>query len=94
MNEVGKELVEYIKSFKLNTELNAKELSLRFTTQSVIKCAFSIDPKCFDNTNESEFLVMGRKLFAPSLLMGLKGLILLFTPKWAIDFIPLGFVQI
>lgn len=94
MNGVGEELVKYVKSFKSdNNEFDAKDLSLRFTTQNVIKCTFSIDPKCFDRKIESEFMEMGREMFAPSLLVGIKSLIVLFAPKWAVDFIPFGFVS-
>lgn len=94
MNGVGEELVEYVKSFKsAANDLNAKDLSLRVTTQNVIKCAFSIDPKCFDRKIESEFMEMGRELFAPSLLTGIKSLKKRIAPKWAIDFIPLGLVS-
>lgn len=58
MNGVGEELVEYVRSFKSDSDFNAKDLSLRFTTQNVIKCALSIDPKCFDRNIESEFMEM------------------------------------
>lgn len=94
MNGVGEELVEYLKSFKAAAnDFNAKDLSLRFTTQNVIKCAFSIDPKCFDPKTESEFMEMGRELFAPSLLVGIKSWKRRIASKWAIDFIPLGLVS-
>lgn len=90
MNGSGEELVKYIKSFKPGTEFNGKDLSVRFTTQNVIQCGFSIDPKCFDKENDSEFLQINRELFTPTLLVGLKFMAFFFFPQWAVEWIPVG----
>lgn len=89
MNRTGEELVSYIKSHKSGTEFNAKPLAIRFTTQNVIKCSFSIDPKCFDNENESEFLVMGREMFEPSFWVGMKFMSSFLLPHFITNFLPI-----
>lgn len=87
---VGEELAKYLKSFKPGTEFNAKELAVRFTQQNVIKCSLSVDAKSFDRQNDSEFLVMGRKMFKPSINVGLRFMAFVILPKWANDLIPVG----
>lgn len=87
---VGEELADYLKSFKPDTEFNAKELAVRFTQQNVIKCALSVDAKSFDRQNDSECLVMGRKMFKPSIKVGLRFMVFVILPKWANDLIPVG----
>lgn len=66
------------------------QISVRFTTENVIKCTFSIDPGCFNKEQESEFLIEGKKLFAPSTLVALKFLANPLLPIWAMDLIPVG----
>ncbi|XP_055325952.1 probable cytochrome P450 6a13 [Sitodiplosis mosellana] len=93
MDSVGADFVKYIKSFPANTDLNAKEISVQFTTENVIKCTFSIDPGCFNKEQESEFLKAGKKVYTPSSLVALKFLSLEFMPKWAMDIIPNSFLS-
>ncbi|XP_031625910.1 cytochrome P450 9e2-like [Contarinia nasturtii] len=92
MNEVADDFIKFIKSYPTNTNFNAKDLSTRFTTENVIKTAFSIDPGCFEKDEQSEFLKVGKDLFAPSFLVGLKFLAIPFLPKWAFELIPVPFV--
>lgn len=89
MSKTGEEFVSYIKSHASGTEFDAKRLSIRFTTQNVIKCSFSIDPKCFDNENESEFLVMGREMFQPSFWVGLKFMSSFLLPHFFVNILPI-----
>lgn len=67
-----------------------QQLSVRFTTENVIKCTFSIDPGCFDKNEQSEFLKAGETLFSPSILVALKFLLVPILPEWLIDYIPAG----
>ncbi|XP_055306508.1 probable cytochrome P450 6a13 [Sitodiplosis mosellana] len=92
MNGVGDDFVKYIKSFPTNTDFNAKDISVRFTTENVIKCTFSIDPGCFNKEQESEFLEAGKRLFAPSFMAALKFLSIPLLPQWALDLIPVPFL--
>lgn len=92
MNDVGENFVKFIRSYSSDEDVNAKDLSLRFTTENVIKCSFSIEPGCFDKENESEFVAMGKAMFAPSFWIGLKFLLMPLIPNWAIDYIPVPFV--
>lgn len=62
---------------------------MRFTTQNLAKCAFSIDPGCFNDKEESEFVIMLRELFEPSFWVGLKFLSWPIMPTWAMDLIPI-----
>ncbi|XP_055303189.1 cytochrome P450 6B1-like [Sitodiplosis mosellana] len=92
MNEVGADLVKFIKSHPVDTDFNAKDVSTRFTTENVIKSTFSIEPKCFENGEQNEFLTAGKQIFEPSFLAGLKFLAIPFLPKWAFELIPVSFV--
>lgn len=89
MNKTGEQLVSHIKSHKPSTEFIGKQLAIRFTTQNVIKCSFSIDPKCFDSKNESEFLLMGREMFKPSFLVGLKFMSSFLLPEFVTNLLPI-----
>lgn len=64
------------------------QLGLRFTTENVVKCVFSIDAGCFNKKTESEFLDIGKSIFAPSFLVGLKFLAMPILPQWAMELIP------
>lgn len=64
------------------------QLCLRFTAENVVRSTFSIDPKCFNKENESDFLKAVKTLFAPSFLAGLKFLLLPILPVWALDYFP------
>lgn len=66
------------------------QLCVRFTTENVIKCAFSIDARCFDIEKESEFLALGKSIFAPTLLAGLKFFLMPVLPEWALDMMPIS----
>jgi len=50
-----------------------------FTTENVTRIAFSVDADCFDDP-KNEFRVMGRKIFDPTFLTGIKFMIILFVP--------------
>lgn len=65
------------------------QLCLQFTTENVIKCAFGIEPGCFDKEKESEFVAMGKSLFDPSFLVGIKFLLMIILPDWALEWIPI-----
>lgn len=66
------------------------QLCLKFTTENVIKCAFSIDSGCFNKEEESEFIAMGKAMFEPSFWAGLKFLLMPVLPGWALDLIPIS----
>lgn len=78
--------IEYNYYFELFVNF---QISIRFTTENVIQCTFSIEPGCFNKQHESEFLEAGKTLFAPSLLVGLKFLAVPILPEWVIDNIPI-----
>ncbi|XP_055306859.1 probable cytochrome P450 6a13, partial [Sitodiplosis mosellana] len=93
MNGVGTEFVEFIKSYQSNEDIVAKDLAMRFAVQNLVKCAFSIDPLCFNKETESEFMSNVKELFEPSFWAGLKFLVWPIVPKWAVDFIPIPFAS-
>lgn len=92
MNSVGKELVNYMKSFPGRTEHVAKDLMDGFTTQCVVKCAFSIEPGCFDPNQNSEFSTVLRKMYNTSFRSSLKFMFCSFFPKWMISLLPAQYV--
>lgn len=61
---------------------------MRFTTENVIKSAFTIEPDCFNKENKSEFLKIGDALFTPTFLLGVKFFAMPILPEWAMDYIP------
>ncbi|EDS45901.1 cytochrome P450 6B3 [Culex quinquefasciatus] len=78
MERICDQLVEYVGGH-VGRDLEAKAVSATFTTQNVARCAFSVDADCFRNP-DSEWRVMGRKVFQPSLLAGIKYMLVLFLP--------------
>lgn len=55
-----------------------------------MKCAFGIDADSFNREQNSKYLEIGEKMFAPSLLVGLKFLAIPILPRWVLDLIPVG----
>ncbi|XP_031635618.1 cytochrome P450 6B1-like [Contarinia nasturtii] len=92
MKGVGTDFIKFLKSYPANTDFNAKHIAVRFTTENVIKCTFSINPGCFDKNVESEFLKIGKTLFEPSFWVGMKFLVHPILPQWALDLIPIPFL--
>lgn len=65
-------------------------MSLRFTTQNVIKCLFSVDAQCFDrNVKENEFLSVIKQLFSPSFFTAIKHISVFMMPQWFIERLPI-----
>lgn len=81
-------MINYLKGLPKNQDVEAKSLTSKFTTQNVIKCAFSIDARCFE-PEESEFYACVKDMFAPTFLNGLKFLVTPTLPKWLIQILPL-----
>lgn len=54
----------------------------------MIKCLFSSDADCFNKHTESGFLDIGKSIYAPSFLVGLKFLAMPILPQWAMELIP------
>lgn len=65
--------------YKQNSSLSTFQLSSLFTTENVVKCGYSMDAGCFENP-KNEFREMGKKIFQPSFLTGMKFIITLFLP--------------
>ncbi|XP_058831070.1 probable cytochrome P450 6a13 [Topomyia yanbarensis] len=89
MNQVCDQFVEYI-GRQQGKDLEAKSISAAYTTQNVAGCAFSLDAECFENPN-SEWRVMGKKVFQPSFLAGVQMILTLFVPVVG-QYIPVRFV--
>lgn len=89
INLTGEELIDFIGSHTPNTSFEAKRLSYRFATQSVFRCAFSMDAGCFDRNQDSMYLETFSKTFTPCLLLAMKWIIFLFFPRWLNANIPL-----
>lgn len=88
MNSVGEELINFVKSHPVNAEFDARKLLNRFTTQCVIKTAFSLEAGCFDANQESEFMEVSQKMFELNFWTNLKCMSCLFLPKWMLDIFP------
>ncbi|XP_038110946.1 probable cytochrome P450 6a13 [Culex quinquefasciatus] len=78
MEQVSKQFVEYV-GRQLGKDVEAKSISAAFTTQNVAGCAFSLDAECFDNP-KSEWREMGKKVFQPTFLAGIKFTLMMFLP--------------
>ncbi|EAT43558.1 AAEL005006-PA [Aedes aegypti] len=89
MDEISSQFVDFV-GRQCGREVEAKSISAAYTTQNVAGCAFSLDADCFNNPN-SEWRVMGKKIFQPTLLAGIKFMLMLFVPSvtW---FIPVPFL--
>lgn len=90
MADVSKRLVTYLNNEPQATGadgLEAKELAAKFTTDVVAACAFGLDGKSFTDP-DSEFRKMGRRMFEPSLWMGIKFTIMFILP-WLTKFFKL-----
>lgn len=72
-------LSEYMKTIPLNKDMEAKALAARFATQNVIRCSFSIDSQCFTDV-KSEFRDMGKKIFQPTAVGGIKLMLMSICP--------------
>lgn len=66
------------------------QLASRFATQNAIRCAFSIDSKCFTKTR-TEFREMGKKIFQPTWFGGVKLMMMSICPLLR-DVLPFAFV--
>ncbi|XP_062562172.1 probable cytochrome P450 6g2 isoform X2 [Armigeres subalbatus] len=90
MNEVSSQFVDFI-GRQCGREVEAKSISAAYTTQNVVGCAFSLDADCFNNPN-SEWRVMGKKMFQTTFLVGVKFMLTFFVPalmKWfPVPFLP------
>lgn len=83
MQENAKKFVDYIGRESSGGKcIETKDLCAKYTTENVVNCSFGIEAKCFQNLN-SEFREMGRKITQPSLIMGVKHLILMIMPSLA-----------
>ncbi|KAJ6634678.1 putative cytochrome P450 6a13 [Pseudolycoriella hygida] len=78
MLKVGTEWEQYVRSFKPNSAIDAKNICSRFTTETMLRCTFSIDGKSFQE--ESEFLDMGKLVFSPDFITALKLMVNFFVP--------------
>lgn len=59
----------------------------------MFKCAFSMEADCFQ-PGKNEFREIGKMMFQPSFLAGLKFLIAPLLPKWALNLIPVPYVML
>lgn len=89
MDTIGKRFVEFVDR-KVGKDVEAKSISAVFTTQNVAACAFSLDAECFENPR-SEWREMGKKVFQPNFLAGIKILLKHFAPILT-RFIPVPFI--
>lgn len=55
------------------------QFSSLFTTENVVKCGYSMDAGCFENP-KNEFREMGKKIFQPSFITGMKFIVSMFLP--------------
>lgn len=66
------------------------QLASRFATQNAIRCAFSIDSKCFTD-GKNDFRDMGKKIFQPTTWGGMKLMMMSICPLLR-DVLPFAFV--
>jgi len=78
MLQVGKEWEQYVRSLGLNTEVDAKDICSRYTTETMLRCTFSINGGSFEK--QSEFLDAGKAVFNPDPITGLKLMLWFFIP--------------
>ncbi|XP_037036010.1 probable cytochrome P450 6a13 [Bradysia coprophila] len=78
MLKVANEWEQYVRSLGMNTEIDAKDICSRFTTETVLRCIFSIDGKSFER--QSEFLDMGKSVFHPDIITAMVSVITFFIP--------------
>ncbi|XP_065088005.1 probable cytochrome P450 6g2 [Ochlerotatus camptorhynchus] len=78
MDQVSSTFVDFVGG-QCGRELEAKTISAAYTTQNVAGCAFSLDADCFENPN-SEWRVMGKKIFQPTFLASIKFMLTMFVP--------------
>ncbi|XP_035789952.1 cytochrome P450 6a2-like isoform X2 [Anopheles albimanus] len=90
MDSVADEFVSFVKR-TLGQELEAKQISARFTTQNVVACTFGADGGCFNDT-DSEFRLMGRRVFDVSHSMTFKLVLQMFVPPLA-KLLPIPFLS-
>ncbi|KAJ8918366.1 hypothetical protein NQ315_008060 [Exocentrus adspersus] len=89
INEVGFELNKYVR--KNLGKLESKELSAKFSTDVIAKCAFAINAHSFDLEN-AEFRLIGKSFFDFTWRNGLIQTAYFFKPGWA-DFLRLEFFE-
>ncbi|XP_049542463.1 cytochrome P450 6a2-like [Anopheles darlingi] len=90
MDSVADEFVSFVKR-NLGKELEAKQVSARFTTQNVVACTFGVDGGCFNDT-DSEFRLMGRRAFDVSHSSSFKIVLQIFVPAIA-KLLPIPFLS-
>ncbi|XP_037036766.1 cytochrome P450 6l1-like [Bradysia coprophila] len=78
MLKVGNEWEQYVRSLGTNTEIDAKDVCSRFTTETMLRCTFSIDGKSFER--QSEFLDLGKSVFNPDVITAMKAMTAFFIP--------------
>ncbi|KAG4080258.1 hypothetical protein HA402_010750 [Bradysia odoriphaga] len=78
MLKVANEWEQYVRSLGTNTEIDGKDICSRFTTENMLRCTFSIDGKSFER--QSEFLDLGKSVFNPDIITGLKSMAAFFIP--------------
>lgn len=83
-------LSDYMKTISVKKDMEAKALAARYTTQTVIRCSFSIDSQCFTDI-KSEFRDMGKKIFQPTTLGGIKLMLMSICPILR-DVLPFAWV--
>lgn len=93
MNSVGERLSDFIKSHESKDDFDAKELSLRFATENMVKTIFSIDSYSFVRNQDSEFMKAGKVLFDPSTLVSFKNVIAPVLPQWILEILPIPLVN-
>ncbi|KAJ8918367.1 hypothetical protein NQ315_008061 [Exocentrus adspersus] len=80
MNDVGLELKKYVKEHL--GKLESKELSAKFSTDVIAKCAFAINANSFQLEN-AEFRQIGRTLFDFTIRNGFSQTAYFLKPGWA-----------
>ncbi|XP_031630426.1 probable cytochrome P450 6a13 [Contarinia nasturtii] len=83
-------LTNYLRTIPSNKDIEAKSLVARYATQNVIRCLFSIDAQCFNET-KNEFLELGNNIFRPTFWTGVKLMMMSICPNLR-DVMPFGFV--
>ncbi|XP_059619104.1 uncharacterized protein LOC132263385 [Phlebotomus argentipes] len=72
-------MIEYLRLQSSTTDIDAKSLCAKFTTENVGSCAFSLNANCFEDPN-SEFRRMGKNIFQRTFWTGIKFMALFFFP--------------
>ncbi|XP_037051844.1 probable cytochrome P450 6a13 [Bradysia coprophila] len=80
MLTVGNEWEQYVRTLGENAEVDAKDICSRFTTETMLRCTFSIDGKSFES-HRTEFLDMGKSVFNPDMITAMKSMFVFLVPS-------------